>query len=77
MLLVTIENNNKKKTYKNKMRFLEYDLKYFKEIMLKMILKIKSFTEFLAISLSYVRYTLSNPAKKFDHNSVLVLITPC
>ena len=37
-----------------------------------MIWKIKLLTEFSAISLSYVWYTLSNPVKKFDYNSVLV-----
>ena len=37
-----------------------------------MILKTKSLTGFLTISLSYVWYTLSNPWNKFDYNSVMV-----
>ena len=48
------------------------NLMFKKKIILKMILKMKSLTELTAISLSYVWYTLSNPVKKFDYNSVLV-----
>ena len=64
--LLTMEN--KRKHTKNKLQFLEHEL----NMILKMILKMKLSTDFLAMSLSYVRYTLSNPAKKFDHISLLV-----